>query len=55
MAQDVNAEARNFAPLTVVILDHGEKVRTVEIEDPRDEFIKAFNEQGERYGLQAVA
>jgi hypothetical protein len=39
--------------LKIIILDHGEKVRTVEKEDPRIGFVEAFNKQGAEFGLVA--
>lgn len=39
--------------LKVVISDNGEKVREIELEDPRERFIKQFNQDWEELGLSA--
>lgn len=39
--------------LKVIILDHGEKVRVFEVEDPRDTLIRKFNALGQVVGLTA--
>lgn len=44
---------RCFPPLLVAIYRHGELVRTVEFPDPREAFVRAYNE-GEAE-LEAVA
>lgn len=39
--------------LKIVILDHGEKVEQVELEDSRQQWINRFNEQWSDVGLEA--
>jgi hypothetical protein len=40
--------------LKVIILDHGEEVQQVDVEDPREQIIAEFNKQGEQFGLTAT-
>ncbi len=52
LAMDAVQEIR-LEPLRVVILDHGEKVRVVELSDPREDYIAEFNARCIVRGLTA--
>jgi hypothetical protein len=39
--------------LSVVILDHGERVQVINLPDPREKFIAEFNSKAEESGLTA--
>lgn len=41
-------------PLRIVILDHGEKVDVVELEDPRRGWVEGFNKEWASCGMSAV-
>lgn len=47
------AERIELAKLKIVILDHGERVRFLEVEDPRGKLIRQINDQGAENGLMA--
>lgn len=42
-AKEAKPGAVSLEKLKVVILDHGEKVRVVELDDPREAYITEFN------------
>jgi hypothetical protein len=46
-------EAVKLPPLKVAVTKNGELVRSIDLRDPREEFIEAFNERCCRRGLIA--
>jgi hypothetical protein len=46
-------EEIKLEPLKIVILDHGEKVRVVEVPDPRTAIMAVFNAMGKAIGASA--
>jgi hypothetical protein len=47
-------EEIKLEPLKIVILDHGEQVGLVELEDPRNGWVEGFNKAWASCGMSAV-
>lgn len=54
-AEVTREELKELPKLRIIVVREGERVRTIELSDPRQEFIAAFNERCRRRGLTAVA